>query len=223
MPQVDNVGHVLLHIVVLFAVALIVVRLMGSRTVGQLSPFDFIIMVGIGDIIVTASMDKGQSLFTGIEGLVALLVLQQLLSYLSLKNTTLRKWFEGVPVVLIQEGKIIRENFASTHFNYDDLRQELHKQGMDMTDLSDIKLARLESCGAFSVIKKPEMEPLTKNELELYLSSIQSNPLSPLGKEWLKIEQYMSEVHYLVEYLKSKDVANPTKPNNEVKYTKDLP
>jgi len=222
MPQLENVGHILLHLVVLFAVALIVVRLMGSRTVGQLSPFDFIIMVGIGDIIVTASMDKGQTLLTGIEGLVTLLVLQQLLSYLSLKNTTLRKWFEGTPVLLIQEGKIIRENFTKTQFNYDDLRQELHKQGMDMTNLSDIKLARLESCGAFSIIKKPEMEPLTKSEFELYLNSIYTNPLSPLGQEWVKIEQYMSEVHYLVEYLKNQQVAKTTN-NNEVKYAKDLP
>ena len=84
MIEVGNVGHVFIHVVILFLVALIVVRLMGNRTVGQLSPFDFIIMVGIGDIIVTASMDKGQSILTGIEGLVALLVLQQLLSYLSL-------------------------------------------------------------------------------------------------------------------------------------------
>jgi len=223
MPELENMGHVLSHIVLLFTVALIVVRLMGSRTVGQLSPFDFIIMVGIGDIIVTASMDKGQSLFTGIEGLLALLVLQQLLSYLSLKNTTLRKWFEGTPVVLIQEGKIIRDNFAKTNFNYDDLRQELHKQGMDMTDLADIKLARLESCGSFSIIKKPEMEPLTKSEFELYLSSIHTNPLSPLGKEWLKIEQYMLEVHYLAEYLKSQDLSRQTNNSNEEKYTKDLP
>jgi len=222
MPQLENIGHVLLYIVILFTVALIVVRLMGSRTVGQLSPFDFIIMVGIGDIIVTASMDKGQTLFTGIEGLVALLVLQQLLSYLSLKNTTLRKWFEGTPVVLIQEGKIIRDNFAATNFNYDDLRQELHKQGMDMTDLSDIKLARLESCGAFSIIKRPELEPLTKRDFELYLKNIHTNPLSPLGQEWLKIEQYMSEVHYLVEYLKTQDASQP-KNSNEVTYTKDLP
>jgi len=223
MPQIENIGHVLGHIIILFTVALIIVRLMGSRTVGQLSPFDFIIMVGIGDIIITASMDKGQTLFTGIEGLVALLVLQQLLSYLSLKNITLRKWFEGTPVVLIQDGKIIRENFAATNFNYDDLRQELHKQGMDMTDLSDIKLARIESCGAFSVIKSPDAEPLTKSEFELYLKSIQTNPLSPLGQEWLKIEQYMSEVHYLVEYLKSKDIPEQTNNSNGVKYTKDLP
>ena len=203
MSQVENIGPISLHIVALFTVALIVVRLMGNRTVGQLSPFDFIIMVGIGDIIVTASMDKNQTMLNGIEGLVTLLVLQQLLSYLSLKNITLRKWVEGTPVTLIQDGKIIQQNFIKTHFNYDDLRQELHKQGMDMTDLPDIKLARLESCGTFSIIKKPEMEPLTKQEFELYLQSIYNNPLSPLGQQWVKFEQCMSEMHDIVEYVKS--------------------
>ncbi len=203
MSQVENIGPISLHIVALFTVALIVVRLMGNRTVGQLSPFDFIIMVGIGDIIVTASMDKNQTVLNGIEGLITLLVLQQLLSYLSLKNITLRKWVEGTPVTLIQDGKIIQQNFIKTHFNYDDLRQELHKQGMDMTDLPDIKLARLESCGTFSIIKKPEMEPLTKQEFELYLQSIYNNPLSPLGQQWVKFEQCMSEMHDIVEYVNS--------------------
>jgi uncharacterized membrane protein YcaP (DUF421 family) len=203
--EAANIGQVLLHIVVLFTAALIVVRLMGNRTVGQLSPFDFVIMVGIGDIIVTASMDKGQTLLSGVEGLVALLVLQQLLSYLSLKNVTLRKWVEGTPVTLIQDGKIIRENFVKTHFNYDDLRQELHKLGMDMTDLPDIKLARLESCGVFSVIKYPDKEPLTKYELELYVKNIYDNPLSPLGQNWSKFEQFMAEVHELAEYVKTQN------------------
>lgn len=222
MIDIGNVGHILLHIVVLFAVALIVVRLMGNRTVGQLSPFDFIIMVGIGDIIVTASMDKGQSIFTGIEGLTTLLVLQQLLSYSALKSTTLRKWFEGTPVTLIQDGKIIPENFVKTNFNYDDLRQELHRQGMDMTDLPDIKLARLESCGIFSVIKIPEMEPLTKKDFDIYLQSIATNPLSPLGQQWSNIEQYMAEVHELVEYLKNQNLTAQDNNQDGVKYTKEL-
>ncbi|MBP2661560.1 MAG: hypothetical protein H6Q69_4592, partial [Firmicutes bacterium] len=116
MFETADVGQVLLHIVVLFTIALIVVRLMGNRTVGQLSPFDFVIMVGIGDIIVTASMDKTQTIFRGIEGLVALLALQQLIAYVSLKNLTLRKWVEGTPITLVQDGKILRENFIKNHF-----------------------------------------------------------------------------------------------------------
>lgn len=222
MDDTKNLGYVLLHIVALFTVALIVVRLMGNRTVGQLSPFDFVIMVGIGDIIITASMDRGQTIYAGIEGLVTLLVLQQLLSYLSLKSTTLRKWVEGTPVTLIQDGKILRENFTKTHFNYDDLRQELHKLGMDMADLPKIELARLESCGVFSIIKKPEFESLTRQELESYLQSMHTNPLSPIGRQWVKIEQCMAEIHYLAENLKNRENAAQSAQNDEMNYTKDL-
>ena len=145
MAQPESAGQVLFQITVLFFIALIVVRLMGNRTVGQLSPFDFVIMVGIGDIIVSAAMDPNQSIFRGLEGLLALLILQQGIGYLSLKSPLLRKWFEGTPVTLIQDGEIIKENFKKTQFNFDDLRQELHRQGLDMTDLQDIQIARLES------------------------------------------------------------------------------
>lgn len=221
MMEIDKIGHVLSHLLVLFAVALIVVRIMGNRTVGQLSPFDFVIMVGIGDIITTASMDKGQTILTGIEGLVTLLVLQQLLSYLSLKSATIRKWVEGVPVLLIQDGKIIEENFKKTQFNYDDLRQELHKQGMDMTDLPQIKLARLESCGVFSIIKKPEAETLTKQELENYIQSIYTNPLSPIGQQWVRLEQCISEVHDVAQYIKKQGIAKPISGHTERENTKE--
>lgn len=187
MLETADSGQVLLHMVILFGAALVVVRLMGNRTVGQLSPFDFVLMVGIGDIIVTSSMDRSQTILAGMEGLLALLILQQLLGYLSLKSRILRKWFEGTPVTLIKDGAIISENFKSTHFNYDDLRQELHRQGMDMTNLKDIKLARLESCGVFSVIKRAEKEPITKEDFEDYFNKMRDNPLSPMGEQWTKL------------------------------------
>ena len=197
MFEAAELGRVFIHIIILCAIALITVRLMGNRTVGQLSPFDFVIMVGIGDIIVSASMDRAQNILAGIEGLLALLVLQQILSYLSLKSNTLRKWFEGTPVTLIQDGKILKENFSKTYFNYDDFRQELHRQGMDMTDIKDIKMARLESCGVFSVIKIEDKEPLTKRDFEEFFKSIQDNPLSPLGEKWTKIEQMSEELQQI--------------------------
>ncbi|GBG55111.1 hypothetical protein SPFL3102_03628 [Sporomusaceae bacterium FL31] len=197
MFEATELGRVFIHIIILCAIALITVRLMGNRTVGQLSPFDFVIMVGIGDIIVSASMDRAQNILVGIEGLLALLVLQQILSYLSLKSNTLRKWFEGTPVTLIKDGKILKENFSKTYFNYDDFRQELHRQGMDMTDIKDIKMARLESCGVFSVIKIEDKEPLTKRDFEEFFKSIQDNPLSPLGEKWSKIEQMSEELQQI--------------------------
>ena len=199
-----------MRIFILFTASLMVVRIMGNRAVGQLSPFDFVIMVGIGDLLITIAMDSNKSLWVGAEALVALLVLQQLLSHLALKSKVLRKWFEGTPVTLIQHGKILQDNFVRTQFNYDDLRQELHKLGMDMTNLPNIKVARLESCGDFSVIKEQQCEPMTQQDVENYIQSIMNNPLSPLGAKWKELEQLTKDVHLLVELLKQQSPQDDT-------------
>ena len=203
-------GQVLLRLLILCTVALLVVRLMGNRTVGQLSPFDFVIMVGIGDIIVAGTMDQNPTLQSGIESLLILLALQQLIGYLALKNATLRKWFEGTPVTLVQKGRLIKENFTKTHFNYDDLRQELHKKGLDMSDLNIIETARLESCGEFTMLRTPENEPLTKNEFESYIKSIYDNPLSLAGEKWTKFERFMDDVQFLAAHLREQQGLNTT-------------
>ncbi|EGO62393.1 DUF421 domain-containing protein [Acetonema longum] len=201
----EHAGQVLLRMAGIFAIALIVVRIMGNRTVGQFSPFDFVLMVGVGDIVGNIAMDQRIHVLVGVEALIGLLILQQVLSYLSLKNNTLRKWFEGVPVELIEDGRIIRENFVKSRFNFDDLRQELHKQGLDFTNIKDIKLARLESCGDLTVIRSPEIEPLTKREFDEYLRNIYDNPLSPLGEKWVQMEQLAQDVRYLTEYIRRKE------------------
>jgi uncharacterized membrane protein YcaP (DUF421 family) len=210
MFSYDELGIYILRIFILFTASLLVVRVMGNRAVGQLSPFDFVIMVGIGDLLITIAMESDKSLWAGAEALVALLVLQQLLSHLALKSKVLRKWFEGTPVTLIQNGKILQGNFVRTQFNYDDLRQELHKLGMDMTSLPNIRVARLESCGAFSLIKEPQCEPMTKQDVENYIQSIMNNPLSPLGAKWQQLEQLTKDVHVVAELLKQQQTQADT-------------
>jgi uncharacterized membrane protein YcaP (DUF421 family) len=181
-------------IFILCLCALGIIRLMGNRTVGQLAPLDFVIMVGLGDIIVTTAMDAQQNFWGGIAGLLALLVLQRLLAHFSLKSTFCRRLFEGTPVTLIENGKIISENFAKTRFNFDDLRQELHKLGMDMENISKIKKARLESCGVFTVIKDEEIEAVTKKDVKDFFAAVANDPLHPLGRQWQRADRLMAEL-----------------------------
>ena len=134
----------------------------------------------------------------------------------------LRRWFEGVPVVIIQDGKIIRENLVKTQFNLDDLRQELHKYGMDMTNIGDIKLARLESCGGFTVVKNPDVEPLTKMQFEDAFERVFENPLSKSGAEFAKLQQLMVDVRYLTEYLKRQEELKVNEPNKGEQTVREL-
>lgn len=199
-------------LIFLCGVALFVVRIMGNRTVGQFSPFDFIILVGIGDIMVSTAMDQTISLASGFGGMAALLLLQQVFSYLSLKSTTIRKWVEGTPIVLIQEGRILTKNLRKARFNYDDLRQELHRQGMDMTNLADIKLARLESCGAFSLIKVSEKEPVTRGDLLHVYAEAERNPLGVLGGKLVQLEQMAEQIKEMQESMKRIEASFAEKP-----------
>lgn len=195
----EDFGHVFILLLFLCIVALAVVRTMGNRTVGQFSPFDFIMLVGVGDIMVSAAMDQTISLMAGFGAMASLLFLQQLFSYLSLKSVTIRKWIEGTPIILIQDGKIIEKNLRKARFNYDDLRQELHRQGMDMTDIANIKLARLESCGEFSLIKVPDEEPITRGDLYRSYEEAVGNPLGMLGEKLTQIEHMAKKIEDIQE------------------------
>ncbi|MDR3592895.1 MAG: DUF421 domain-containing protein [Negativicutes bacterium] len=218
----NGTGSIVLRMLGIFLMALVVVRMMGNRTVGQFSPFDFVLMVGIGDIVGNMALDRRESLLTGAEALVGLLILQQFLSWASLKSKVMRKWFEGTPVVMVEDGRILYENLRSSHFNLDDLRQELHKQGLDMSDLRDIQTARLESSGDFSVIKSPETEALTLRDFNAFIQSLADNPLSPAGAATAKLEQLSEDIRLVAEYVRQQQAAVGPEPGPQPESAQDL-
>ncbi len=197
-------------LVFLCGVSLFVVRIMGNRTVGQFSPFDFIMLVGIGDIMVSTAMDKTITLASGFGGMAALLLLQQVFSFLSLKSKLIRKWVEGTPIVLIQDGKILTENLRKARVNYDDLRQELHLQGLEMSNVADIKLARLESSGDFSIVKISEKEPITREDLFRLCEEAEHDPLSIVGEQMTRIRRMAKQVDEIQKSIQNieRDILN---------------
>lgn len=197
-------------LVFLCGVSLFVVRIMGNRTVGQFSPFDFIMLVGIGDIMVSTAMDKTITLASGFGGMAALLLLQQVFSFLSLKSKLIRKWVEGTPIVLIQDGKILTENLRKARVNYDDLRQELHLQGMEMSNVADIKLARLESSGDFSIVKISEKEPITREDLFRLCEEAEHDPFSIVGEQMTRIRRMAKQVDEIQKSIQNieRDILN---------------
>lgn len=150
---------------VMYFMALIMVRLLGKRALGELGPFDFVVMTGVGHTVVSIALDKSIPFYEGIIILSTLAGLEYLMSYLSLKNQTLSNIITGKPVVLIENGRIIKENLAREKFNVDDLLQELRKQGI--RDVDEVEKGVLESCGGFSVIIKEEDEPVSRRDLGL--------------------------------------------------------
>ncbi len=152
-----------LRVAGMYFLALIMIRLLGKRALGELGPFDFVVMTGVGDTVISTALDRSIPYYEGIVVLATLAVLEYSMGYLSLKNGRLSNLITGVPVVLIDDGKIIRKNLAREKFNIDDLMQELRRRGV--RNIKDVDKGILESCGGFSVILKPEKEAVSKEDL----------------------------------------------------------
>ncbi len=158
-----------LRVAGMYFLALIMIRLLGKRALGELGPFDFVVMTGVGDTVISTALDRSIPYYEGIIVLITLAVLEYFMGYVGLKNGRLSNLITGMPVVLIDGGKIIKKNLAREKFNIDDLMQELRRQGI--RNIHDVDKGILESCGGFSVILKPEKEAVSKEDFGIPVTS----------------------------------------------------
>lgn len=147
----------------MYFMAMVMVRVLGKRALGELGPFDFVVMVGVGHTVVAIALDKSIPVSEGIAVLLTFAALEYMVSFLALKNAKISSWISGKPKTLIENGCILRENLRREMFNVDDLMQELRKQGI--RDVNQVEKGILEACGGFSVILKEDDQPVTCRDL----------------------------------------------------------
>lgn len=150
--------------IAIYIAAVVMVKLMGKRELGQLSPVDFIVGVIIGSVSAAPMVDLELPLLPTLVPIVVLGTLEIIASLFALKNRKARLLLEDKPTVLISDGKVLTKNMADVRMTMDDLKQELRVQGI--VDINQVAEGTLESGGRFSVIKKPEYQPLTAHDLQ---------------------------------------------------------
>lgn len=149
----------------MYFLALLMIRVLGKRALGELGPFDFVVMTGVGHTVVSVALDKSIPYYEGIVILFTLALLEYFMGFFALKSQRFSDLLTGRPVVLIDNGRIIKENLAREKFNIDDLLQELRKKGI--SDVDEVHKGILESCGGFTAILKEEDQPVSRRDLGL--------------------------------------------------------
>ncbi|MBK5241951.1 DUF421 domain-containing protein [Clostridium sp.] len=164
IEDISLVGYIIRTFIV-GIIAFFVGRYVLKRTVAQLTAYDFTLVWILGALTVAPLLD-GKVSFTYI--LVPLLTLffwHYIFSFISLKNRTLSLFFNGKPIILIDDGKIIRKNLKKHFINVDLLMSELRIK--NIFDISEVKYVILEPNGHFSTIKKESLRPVTPIDLNL--------------------------------------------------------
>ena len=156
---------VFLRSVILFVLAVVFVRIMGKRQVGQLQPFELVVAILIANLAVTPMADVGTPLLYGIVPMMGLVVLHGLFTLISMKSQKLREIFSGKPTVVIKNGVIQLKELEKLCMNLNDLLEELRTGGV--LNPADVGTAVAETSGKVTVFPKAPKRPLTPEDMSI--------------------------------------------------------
>ena len=147
--------NIVVRTAIVYVAVLVGLRLTGKREVGQMTPFDLVLLILIANAVQNAMTGPDNSVTGGLVAAGTLLVLNFLLSHLVFRNRRLRRIVEGTPTILIRSGEMIMKNLGSEHITPDELRQSLREHGVPTPE--EVGLAVLEIDGSISVLRKNEL------------------------------------------------------------------
>jgi uncharacterized membrane protein YcaP (DUF421 family) len=136
--------------VVVYLFLLVAFRITGKRQVGQLTPFDLVLLLLISNVVQNAVIGNDNSLGGGLLGAATILILNYVVVDLAYRSKRLRRILETSPTILIHNGKILHDNLVRERVTMDDLLAALRRSGV--ADPSHVRVAMLEENGGISVI-----------------------------------------------------------------------
>jgi uncharacterized membrane protein YcaP (DUF421 family) len=156
IPEVQILEKVLRPLVVYFFL-LVAFRLAGKRELGQITPFDLIILLTISNVLQNAMIGPDNSLTGGIIGGLTLFVANGLVGRLTLYSPRIAMLLEGKPTPLVENGRILGRNLRREVMTRSELDRAIRKHGLEPeADLPRIKRALLEQDGTVTIILKNE-------------------------------------------------------------------
>ncbi len=146
-----SIAEKIIRPVVVYAFLLIAFRLAGKRELGQMTPFDLIILLTISNVLQNAMIGNDNSLGGGLIGGLTLFSVNGLVSRLAARWPWLARLLEDRPTPLIENGRILERNLRREVMTLDELQRALRRHDLGWEDLPLIHRALLESDGSVTI------------------------------------------------------------------------
>ena len=151
IPEIP-IAEKIFRSLVVYIFLLIAFRFSGKRQVGQLTPFDLIVILIISNVLQDAVIGKDASIGGGMIGAATILVLNFLLVEVTYRYKKARRLLENSPTLLVHDGKVIEENMRRERITHDELHAALRRNGL--VEVTQARFAVLEEGGGISVVSK---------------------------------------------------------------------
>ena len=150
---------------VLYFVVVLCMRIMGKRQVGELQPSELVITILISELASIPMQDLNRPVTNGVIAILVLVLLELIISALTLKSMFFRKVFEGKSAIIIKNGIIDQKMMKKLRITIDDLLEGLRQAGNFSVD--KVNYAIMETNGTISVQLKEAFDTVTKRDMKI--------------------------------------------------------
>jgi uncharacterized membrane protein YcaP (DUF421 family) len=149
--------EIALRTLIVYGVLLAGMRLTGKRQIGQLTPFDLVVLLLISNAVQNAMTGPDTSVTGGVVAAVTLLAINVVVALVRMRSVPFRRFVEGVPVALVVHGQVQYGNLRHERMTIDELMATLREH--EVSDVQQVELAMLEIDGTVSVIRRDPGDP----------------------------------------------------------------
>lgn len=140
----------------------LITKMLGKKQVSEMSLFDYVIGISIGNFAAEMTINLESHFLNGTLAVVIFGLVAFVVSVSTMKSIKLRRYFMGVPTIVIQDGQIIYQNMKKIKYDVNDLLQECRVNGC--FDISEINYAIMETNGKISILLKSDYQnPINKD------------------------------------------------------------
>lgn len=136
----------------MFAILFLLLRLLGKRELGQMTPFEFVVLVVMGDLIQQGVTHNDFSLTGATLAIVTFAFWGLVLSWVTYLFPRAEKLLDGEPRIVIQDGFLIEENLRRDRVTRAEVESEMRQAGI--ASMEDVAWGILEPQGKFSFIRR---------------------------------------------------------------------
>ena len=150
---------VILRVVTIYGFLLVVFRVAGKRTVAEMTSFDLIVLLVIGDATQQGLIGDDFSVATAVVAVSCLILIDIALGQVKSRWPSVDRVVDGVPLILISKGEVLRTRMDREGVDLDDVLEAAREQH-GITNLDEIEYAVLERHGGISIIpSRPDEQP----------------------------------------------------------------
>ena len=147
----------------------LVTKMLGKKQVSQLSLFDYVIGISIGNFAAEMTINLESNEIYGIWAVILFGLVAYIIGILTMKSMRIRRFFMSKPTVLIDKGEIIFKNLKRLNMDINDMLEQVRSAGY--FDLYEVEYAVMEANGNLSILPKSDYKPLTLKDMNIKKSN----------------------------------------------------